>query len=141
MHLPTALRCEPASGSAGVLLRGNDLLAAHCVPANAWLLKPLAKARPVVLWAAALPAKDGRVRVPASLKTDADPNRPEQWRLLELAPLRAMTGKPHPAAWFSFRLRRGTLDQISGLVTKIPTSTGICASAHADSLAIDGNNQ
>ena len=65
----------------------------------------LPNARPVLLWTAATAAKNGRVRVPASLDTGADPKRPEQWKPLELAPLRAVAGQPHEAAWFSFELR------------------------------------
>ncbi len=48
-------------------------------------MSPLAGTRPLVLWAAALPAKNGRVTVPASLAVDANPDHPEQWKLLELA--------------------------------------------------------
>jgi DUF1680 family protein len=120
VHLPTALRSEPAPNHAGVLLRGHDLLAAHRAPANAWLIDAMPEARPVVLWNAALPAKNGRVIVPASLKRDADPNRPADWKRLELAPLRAATGQPHEAAWFSFQLRPATPEQIETLVTKTP---------------------
>jgi DUF1680 family protein len=119
VHLPTTLRSESAPGDAGVLLRGHDLLVAHRVPANAWLMERLAVARPVVLWAAALPAKDGRIVVPASDAEDADPNNPEQWKLLELAPLRALTGQPHDAAWFSFRLQPASVEQITALTAKI----------------------
>jgi DUF1680 family protein len=119
VHLPATLRSEPAPGDAGVLLRGHDLLVAHRVPANAWLMERLAIARPVVLWAAAMPAKDGRIVVPASDVEDADPNNPAQWKLIELAPLRALTGQPHEAAWFSFRLRPATIEQITALTAKI----------------------
>ena len=93
LHLPTTLRSESAPGDAGVLLRGHDVLVAHRLPANAWLMEPLAVGRPVVLWAAALPTKDGRIIVPASDAENADPNNPEQWKLLELAPLRAVAGQ------------------------------------------------
>lgn len=119
VHLPTTLRSEAAPGNAGVLLRGHDLMAAHRISANAWLLNSLPGVRPVVLWAAALPAKDGRIVVPASLKADADPNRPEQWKLLELAPLRVLTGQPHEVAWFVFQLRTATPEQIATLATTI----------------------
>jgi DUF1680 family protein len=119
VHLPTALRSESTPGEAGVLLRGHDLLAAHRVPANNWLMERLATARPVVLWAAALPTQDGRIVVPASDAEDADPNQPAQWKLLELAPLRALTGQPHEAAWFSFRLQPATIEQIRALTAKI----------------------
>jgi DUF1680 family protein len=119
VHLPTALRSELASAEAGVLLRGHDLLAAHRVPTNEWLLWPLSGSRPVVLWAAALRAKDGRIVVPASLQADADPSRPEQWNRLELAPLRALTGQSHKAAWFSFRLQPATPEKISTLTSQI----------------------
>jgi DUF1680 family protein len=104
VHLPTALRGEAAPGGAGVLLRGHDLMVAHRCPANAWLMDALPGVRPVVRWTAATLAGNGRVQVPASLKTDADPERPEQWKPLELAPLRAVVGEPHEAAWFSFQL-------------------------------------
>ena len=43
VHLPTTLRSEAASGEAGVLLRGHDLLAAHRTPTNAWLLDSLTR--------------------------------------------------------------------------------------------------
>jgi DUF1680 family protein len=118
-HLPTALRSEPTGADSGVLLRGYDLLAAHRSPANAWLVAPMATVRPVVLWAAALPSEDGRIVVPASLEKDPDPNRPEQWKRLELAPLRAMTGQPHETAWFSFRLRSAPVEQIHSLSEKL----------------------
>jgi hypothetical protein len=71
-----------------ILLRGHDILAAHGVPANAWLTGQLPTTRPVILWSAALPTTGGRIVVPASLAADANPDRPEQWRPLELAPLR-----------------------------------------------------
>jgi len=116
---PATLRSEAAADGGGVLLYGHDLLAAHRKPANAWLMEHLGGARPVLLWAAALPAKDGHIMVPASLIADADPTRPEQWKLLELAPLRALTGKRHEAAWFSFLLRAASPDQIAALMTKI----------------------
>jgi DUF1680 family protein len=112
VHLPTTPRSEATPGNAGVLLRGYDLLAAHGVPANAWLTSAMPNVRPVVLWNTALRAENGRVVVPASLKADADPDRPEQWRILELAPLRAATGRPHAAAWFSFQLRAATPERI-----------------------------
>ena len=83
-------------------------------------MEPMAKVRPVVLWAAALPMKDDCITVPASLEKNPDPNRPEQWKRLELAPLRAMTGQPHETAWFSFRLRPVTADQINAILEKIP---------------------
>jgi DUF1680 family protein len=118
VHLPTALRSEAAPGDAGVLLRGHDLLAAHPTPTNAWLLDAMPGVRPTVLWAAALPAKDGRVIVPASLQPDADPARPEQWKRLELAPLRSVAGQPHAAAWFSFQLRVGKSEEVAALVDK-----------------------
>ena len=119
VHLPTVLRSEPAAGG-GVLLRGHDLLAAHRLPCNAWLMQKLPGARPVVLWSAAMPATDGRVVVPASLAADADPKRPEQWKRLELAPLRALTGLPHEAAWFSFRLRAVSHEEIRALMAQLP---------------------
>lgn len=119
VQLPTTLRSEAAPGNAGVLLRGYDLLAAHRVPANAWLLDSPPSVRPVVLWAATLPTKDGRVVVPASLNVDANANQPEQWKLLELAPLRSVVGQPHDAAWFSFQLRTATPEQIAELTSKI----------------------
>jgi DUF1680 family protein len=115
VHLPTTIRAEPAPGNAGALLRGHDLLVAHRSPTNAWLIDAMPGIRPVVLWSAMLPAKDGRVLVPASLKPDADPNRPEQWKPLELSPLRAVIGKPHDSAWFSFQLQSATPEQIAAL--------------------------
>jgi hypothetical protein len=90
-------------------------LVAHRSPTNAWLIDAMPGIRPVVLWSAMLPAKDGRVLVPASLKPDADPNRPEQWKPLELSPLRAVIGKPHDSAWFSFQLQSATPEQIAAL--------------------------
>lgn len=119
VHLPTTLRSEAAPGNAGVLLHGNDLLAAHQTPNNAWLTDALPKVRPVVLWAAALPMKEGRIVVPASLDADADPTRPRQWKLLELAPLRSVAGQPHRVAWFSFQLRAATAEHITDLIGKI----------------------
>jgi DUF1680 family protein len=118
VRLPATLRSESAAGDAGVLLRGHDSLVAHRVPANAWLMDHPAKVRPVVLWAAAMLSKDGRIVVPASLIADADPNRAEQWSLLELAPLRVLTGQPHEAAWFSFVLKPASPEQITALTTK-----------------------
>ncbi len=119
VHLPTALRSEPAPADAAVLLRGHDLLAAHRVPTNDWLMDPLPGTRPIVLWNAALPAENGRIVVPASLDADADPNRPGQWHRLELAPLRSLTDQPHKAAWFSFRLQRATSEQIANLISAV----------------------
>ena len=95
---------------AGRASRAGQRLAAGSLP----------HVRPVVLWSAALPAKDGRIVVPASLKADADPTRPEQWKLLELAPLRAVAGQPHEAAWFSFQLRPG----FTGVLGRMATYSG-----------------
>ena len=119
VHLPTDLRCETAPGGAGALLRGHDLLVAHRTPTNAWLLDALPQALPVVLWSASLPTSDGRIVVPASLKADADPDRPEQWNLLELAPLRSVGGRTQGPAWFSFRLRSATPERIMTLVKQL----------------------
>jgi DUF1680 family protein len=119
VHLPTVLRSEPAADG-GVLLRGHDLLVAHRLPCNAWLMQKLPLVRPAVLWSAALPATGGRVLVPASLAADADPKRPEQWKRLELAPLRALTGLPHEAAWFSFRLRAISPEAMKALMAQLP---------------------
>lgn len=105
VHLPTSLRSEEACCGSGVLLRGHDILAAHRQPTNAWLVDSLPGVRPAVLWSAAKVAENGRVVVPASLEADPDAERSSQWRPLELAPLRAVAGEPHEAAWFSFRLR------------------------------------
>lgn len=118
VHLPMDLRSEAAPGNAAVLLRGHDLLAAHPGPTNAWLLDAMPGGRPTVLWAAALPAKDGRVVVPASMDPNADPAKPEQWKLMELAPVRSTAGQPHVAAWFSFNLRGATSEEVMALVNK-----------------------
>lgn len=119
VHLPTVLRSEPA-GAGGVLLRGHDLLVAHHRPCNAWLTGKLSGVRPVVLWSAAVPAAGGRVVVPASLAAGADPKHPEQWNRLELAPLRALTGQPHEAAWFSFQFRAASPEEIKALMAQLP---------------------
>ena len=119
VHLPANLRSEAAPDGAGLLLHGHDLLVAHRVPANAWLMDHPGGVRPVILWVAALHGKDGRIVVPASLVADANPTRPEQWKRLELAPLRALTGQRHEASWFSFLLRSATSEQIAALMTKI----------------------
>ena len=119
VHLPTALRVEMASDGAGILLRGYDLLAAHRVPANAWLTDKLPAVRPVVLWSAMLPMTDGRVVVPASLAVDADPVKPEQWRPLELAPLRVQgAARESQTAWFSFQPRAAKPEAIASLLKK-----------------------
>lgn len=119
VHLPMILRSETAPCNVGVLLRGHDLLVAQRVPANAWLLDSLPGVPPAVLWAATLPSQDGRVIVPASIRPDADPSRPEHWKLLELAPLRGVAGRPLDAAWFSFRLRIGAAEKISVLTQQL----------------------
>ena len=117
VHLPTALRVETASDGAGILLRGYDLLAAHRVPANAWLTDKLPAVRPVVLWSAMLPMTGGRIVVPASLAADADPGKPEQWRPLELAPLRVQgAARESQTAWFSFQPRAAKPEVIASLV-------------------------
>ena len=117
VHLPVALRVETARAGSGILLRGYDLLVAHGVPANAWLTDKLPAARPVILWSAALPATDGRLVVPASLASDADPNRPEEWRPLELAPLRVQgAARQSQVAWFSFQPRLAKPEQIAALL-------------------------
>jgi hypothetical protein len=108
-----------ASDGAGILLRGYDLLAAHRVPANAWLTDKLPAVRPVVLWSAMLPMTGGRVVVPASLATDADPGKPEQWRPLELAPLRVQgAARESQTAWFSFQPRAAKPEVIASLLSK-----------------------
>ena len=117
VHLPEGLRAETASDGSGILLRGHDVLAAHRVTANAWLTDNLPAARPVVLWSAALPMTDGRMVVPASLTADADPARPEQWRPLELAPLRVQgAARQSQVAWFSFLPRPARPEQIAALL-------------------------
>jgi DUF1680 family protein len=119
VHLPSALRVEAGSDGTGILLRGYDLLAAHRVPANAWLTDKLPAVRPVVLWSAMLPMTDGRVVVPASLAADADPAKPGQWRPLELAPLRVQgAARESQTAWFSFQPRAAKLEAIASLVNK-----------------------
>ncbi len=115
VHLPQTLRSEPAPGGAGVLLRGNDLLAAHDEPVNAWLTAAPGNQRPVVLWNAALPTENGSVVVPASLDPKAAPSHPEQWGILKLSPLRSVAGQPHKVAWFSFRPQVATIEEIQPL--------------------------
>ena len=117
VHLPVALRVETATDGSGVLLRGHDVLVAHGVPANAWLTDKLPTTRPVILWSAALPSSGGRIVVPASLAADADPDRPEQWRPLELAPLRVEgAARKSQAAWFSFQPRPAKPERIAALL-------------------------
>jgi DUF1680 family protein len=117
VHLPAALRVETASDGSGILLRGYDVLAAHRVPANAWLTDKLPTTRPVGLWSAVLPMADGRIVVPASLAADADPDRPEQWRPLEPAPLRAEgAARQSQTAWFSFQPRAAKPERIAALL-------------------------
>jgi DUF1680 family protein len=117
VHLPAALRVETVADGSGILLRGHDILAAHNVPANVWLTGQLPATRPVILWSAALPATDGRIVVPASLTPDADPDRPEQWRPLELAPLRAQGAtRQSQVAWFSFQPRPTSPERIAALL-------------------------
>jgi DUF1680 family protein len=117
VHLPTGLRVETVSDGSGILLHGYDLLAAHRVPANAWLTGKLPATRPVVLWAAMLPMADGRIVVPASLAADADPGKPEQWRPLELAPLRVQgAARESQTAWFSFQPRAAKPEVIASLL-------------------------
>lgn len=118
VHLPAALRVETASDGSGILLRGHDILAAHAVPANAWLTDHLPAMRPVILWSSAMPTTDGRIVVPASLAADADPDRPEQWHSLELAPLRAQgAARQSQIAWFSFQPRPVKPERIAALLT------------------------
>jgi DUF1680 family protein len=115
--LPAALRVETATDGSGILLRGHDILVAHGVPANAWLTDRLPTTRPVILWSSALPTTDGRVVVPASLAADADPDRPEQWRPLELAPLRVQgAARQSQVAWFSFQPRPAKPERIATLL-------------------------
>jgi DUF1680 family protein len=117
VHLPVALRVETASDGSGVLLRGHDVLAAHAMPANAWLTDHLPTVRPVILWSSALPAIGSRIMVPASLAADADPDRPEQWRPLELAPLRVQGAvRQSQVAWFSFQPRAASPERIAALL-------------------------
>jgi DUF1680 family protein len=117
VHLPIALRVETAADGSGILLRGHDILAAHGGPANAWLTDHLPSVRPVVLWSSALPATDGRIVVPASLAPDADPDRPEQWHPLELAPLRVQgAARQSQVAWFSFQPRPAKPERIAALL-------------------------
>jgi DUF1680 family protein len=117
IHLPAGLRVETASDGSGILLRGHDILAAHGVPANAWLTDKLPATRPVILWSAALPETGGRIVVPASLAADADPDRPEQWRPLELAPLRVQgAARQSQVAWFSFQPRPAKPERIAALL-------------------------
>ncbi|MBN2294489.1 MAG: glycoside hydrolase family 127 protein [Pirellulales bacterium] len=104
VHLPTALRREIVTDNLGALLRGHDLMVAHREPANAWLMDKLPNQIPAVQWNKAKPGKNGRVLVPASLDKNADPNNPEQWKTLELAPLRAVADMPHDAAWYLFKM-------------------------------------
>ena len=119
VHLPVTLRVETAADGSGILLRGHDVLAAHDVPANAWLTGQLPATRPVILWSAGLPVTDGRIVVPASLTPDADPDRPEQWRPLELAPLRVQGAtRQSQVAWFSFQPRPASPERIAALLTK-----------------------
>ena len=119
VHLPIALRVETASDGAGILLRGHDLLAAHRVPVNAWLTDNLPARRPVVLWSGMLPMTNGRIVVPASLAADADPRKPEQWRALELAPLRVQGAtRESQTAWFSFQPRVAKPEAIAALLNK-----------------------
>jgi DUF1680 family protein len=119
VHLPIALRVEAARDGSGIFLRGYDLLAAHRVPANAWLTDKLPAARPVVLWSEMLPMTNGRIVVPASLAANADPGKPEQWRPLELAPLRVQgAARESQTAWFSFQLRAAKPEVIASLLSK-----------------------
>jgi DUF1680 family protein len=119
VHLPAALRVEMTGVHSGVLLRGHDLLVAHGVPVNAWLTDKLPTTRPMVLWSEKLPLTNGKILVPASLAADADPGRPEQWRPLELAPLRAQPAvRESQTAWFSFQTREAKSEVISALVAK-----------------------
>jgi DUF1680 family protein len=119
VRCPLTLRVEETGEGSGVLLRGHDLLAAGRVSANAWLTGQLPPTRPVVLWAAGLRAKDGRIVVPASLATNPDPAQPEQWRPLELSTLRAQAAAPeHQTAWFSFRPRQTPLEKIDQLLSR-----------------------
>jgi hypothetical protein len=117
VHLPSLLRVETANDGSGILLRGHDILVAHGVPANAWLTDKLPAIRPVILWSSALPTTDGRIKVPASLAADADPARPEQWRPLELAPLRVQgAARQSQTAWFSFQPRPAKPEVIAALL-------------------------
>jgi DUF1680 family protein len=121
VHLPAALRVEMASDGSGILLRGHDILAAHGAPANAWLTDHLPTVRPVILWSSALPVTDGRIVVPASLAMNADPAWPEQWRPLELAPLRVQgAARESQIAWFSFQPRAAKLEVIAALLAQKP---------------------
>jgi hypothetical protein len=118
VHLPIALRVETASDGSGILLRGHDILVAHGAPANAWLTDHLPATRPVILWSSAMPTTNGWIVVPASLAADADPGRPEQWRSLELAPLREQgAARQSQLAWFSFQPRPAKPERIAALLT------------------------
>ncbi len=120
VELSRTLRAETAADGGGILLRGHDILVAHAVPANAWLTDHLPAARPVVLWSAALPATDGRILVPASLAANADPDKPDQWHPLELAPLRVQGAmRQSQVAWFSFQPRQANPEQVAALLAKV----------------------
>jgi DUF1680 family protein len=121
VRMPIGLRVETARDGSGILLRGHDILAAHGVPANAWLTNQLPTTRPVILWSAALPTTGGRIVVPASLAADADPARPEQWLPLELAPLRVQgAARQSQVAWFSFQPRPAKPERIAALLANGP---------------------
>jgi DUF1680 family protein len=117
VNLPAALRVEMTEDHSGILLRGNDLLVAHRSQANAWLTDKLPATRPLVLWSEKLPLTNGKILVPASLAPNADPARPDQWQLLELAPLRVQpAARESQTAWFSFQPRHAEPEQIAALL-------------------------
>ena len=74
------------------------------------------------MWSSALPSTDGRIVVPASLLVaNADPAQPEQWRPLELAPLRVQgAARESQIAWFSFQPRAAKLEVIATLLAQKP---------------------
>lgn len=120
VRLPATLRVERTSDGVGAFYCGHELMVAHPCAANAWLMEALPVLRPVVLWSEVRAGADGKVVIPASLTPNADPDQPEQWRLLELASLRSEAAAPdHQRAWFSFQPRAAKPGQVAALVAKL----------------------
>lgn len=120
ISLPEPLRSESTGGDSGILLSGYDVLVASDVSVNRWLSAHLPTSPPVVLWAPTAGPVDGQWFLPASLAKDPDPNRPEQWHLLQFDTLRAEAAVPdHQFAWFSFQPRQVSSEQLAGLMAKV----------------------
>ncbi len=91
----SAVRTERTAVGATVFLRGNDVLVAHAVPANAWLFQSNWKSLPAVAGEPVFAPGAASAVVPAVVGA--------AWvHSLELAPMRARDGAFPHKCWFEF---------------------------------------